>query len=138
MNSNIIRANPNFHNQPRYDYALVKVHGQQCMFVQVLYIFRVTYEEVRHHLALVIPFNVPLNQQMPNRNPNRDRELRLTCVCPRPRESSIFINTDTIIRGALLAEDLSSRAAERLVVNFIDQDMWMWLKTVDLITDVDM
>jgi hypothetical protein len=72
---------------------------------------------------------------MPNRN--RDRELRLTRVLARHRRESVFIDTNAIIRGALLAEDLSSRGAEHLVVNFIDQDMWMRMQSIDLVTNAN-
>ena len=56
---NIIRANPNFHNKPRYDYALVQVEGNECIFVQVLYIFQVQYLEKIYNLTLVLPFDAP-------------------------------------------------------------------------------
>lgn len=130
MDSNIIRANPNFHNKPRYDFALVKVHGNQCIIVQVLYILRITFREVKHHMALVLPFDVP--KLLLNRR--RDTDLRLTRLRPRPRASSLFIDTNSIIRGALLAEDPASQAGEYFVVDFIDQDMWARLKSIELIT----
>lgn len=140
LNSNIIRANPNFHHKPRYDYALVKADdsGKQCIFVQVLYIFRIIYQGVHYHMALVIPFDVP--PHILDHHPNRDTELRLTRVRPRLRGSSILIDTDRIIRGGLLAEDPDSpiTVQERLVVNFIDQDMWMRLKSIELITNANM
>lgn len=110
----------------------MKIYGQQSLFVQTVYIFRLHYNGVHYHLALVIPYDAPLQQ--PRQNPECDRELRLTRLCPRARGSSIFIDTNTITRGALLASDPSSKAAERLVVNFVDQDMWMQLKTTELIT----
>lgn len=139
VNSNIIRANANFHYKPRYDYVLVKAdtNGQgYYMFAQVLYMFRIICKETDSHMALVIPFDARLRAS--DQYPNRDKELRLTRVCPRPRGSSMFIETNRIVRGALLAEDPSSPVAERLVVNFIDQDMWMRLKTIKLIPNANM
>lgn len=87
-------------------------------------------------MALVIPFDVPTHIR--DCHPNRDTELRLTRVRPRPRGSSILIDTDRIIQGGLLAEDPDSPVAECLVVNFIDQDMWMRLKSIELITNANM
>lgn len=80
-------------------------------------------------MALVLPFDVPPAAQ----NRRRDRELRFTRVHPRARAKSLFINTNAIIRGALLAEDRLSNEGEYLVVNFIDQDMWSRLKTMELV-----
>lgn len=81
-------------------------------------------------MALVLPFDVP--RLLVNRP--RDTDLRLTRLRPRQRASSLFIDTNSIIRGALLAEDPSSQAGEYFVVNFIDQDMWSRLKLIELIT----
>ena len=73
-NCNILRANPNFHRRPRYDYALVKVHADECIFVQILYMLRITYKDVNYHMALVLPFDVPRAAI----NRRRDKELRFT------------------------------------------------------------
>ena len=59
--------------------------------------------------------------------------MRFTQVHPRARSASLFIDTNSIIRGALLAADGLSREGEYLVVNFIDQDMWMRLQTLKLV-----
>lgn len=130
-----IRANPNFHNRPRYDYALVKVgeDNSECIIVHVLYIFRIRVKGEEHHMALVLPFDVP--RQISNRN--RDTELRLERIHPRlNRANSIIIDTNTIIRGVLLAEDRSSDRREQHVVSFTDQDIWMRMKTMRLLTHV--
>lgn len=80
-------------------------------------------------MALILPFDIPRAAS----NRRRDRELRFTRVHPRARAQSIFIDTNAIIRGALLAEDGLSEEGEYLVVNFIDQDMWARLKTIELV-----
>lgn len=87
------------------------------------------YDGVDYHMALVLPFDVPRAAL----NRGRDRDLRLTRVHPRARSASIFVDTNSIIRGALLAEDGSSNEGERFVVDFVDQDMWMRLKTIKLV-----
>lgn len=110
----------------------MKIYGQQSIFIQILYIFQLLYDGVHYHLALAIPYDAPL--QEPRQNSEHDVELQLTQVRPRARGLSMFIDTNVITHGALLASDLSLRAAECLVVNFVDQDMWMRLKTVELIT----
>ncbi len=127
--TNILRANPDFHRKPRYDYALVKVQGDQCIFVQILYMLRIKYNNEEYHMALVLPFDVPRAAI----NRRRDNEMRFTRVHPRARSASLFIDTNSIIRGALLAKDGLSNEGDYLVVNFIDQDMWMRLQTLKLI-----
>ncbi|KAF8956124.1 hypothetical protein BDZ97DRAFT_1907300 [Flammula alnicola] len=130
LNTNILRANPNFHNRPRYDYALVKVHGNECIFVQILYIFSIDHVGERYNLALVLPIDVPRMLQ----NRTRDEALRLRRIKPRPRASSLFIDANSIIRGGLLVDDYASDAGEFLVVDFIDEDMWMRMKSTVLLT----
>lgn len=90
---------------------------------------RITYKDIDYHMALVLPFDVPRAAM----NRRRDNELRFTRVHPRARAKSLFIDTNSIIRGALLAADGLSQEGEYLVVNFIDQDMWMRLKNIKLI-----
>lgn len=131
-NSNIIRANPNFQERARYDFALVQIEGNKCIFVQLLFLFSIIYAGKHHQLALVLPMDIPRMQE----NRARDEILKFTRVCPRRRALSAIIDTSTIIRGALLTPDISSRAGEFLVVNTIDEDMWRRLKSIVLQVNV--
>lgn len=127
-NSNIIRANPDFHERPRYDFALVQIDGNECIFIQILFLFSMAYNGTKHNLAVVLPMDAPRMQE----NRARDDALRLTRVSPRRRMHSVVIDTSTIIRGALLTPDISSNAGEFLVVNTVDEDMWRRLESVVL------
>ncbi|KAJ3505987.1 hypothetical protein NLJ89_g7124 [Agrocybe chaxingu] len=129
-NSHILRAYPIFYDKPRYDFALVKLSDdlKKCMLVQIIYPFKIMYNSTTHHLALVIPFDVP---KMPA-NRARDNSLRLTRVHPRRRSDAVVIDTNSIIRGVLLVEDPGSPAGERLLVNFTDEDIWVRMKSVEL------
>jgi hypothetical protein len=80
-------------------------------------------------LALVLPLDVP--RSLTNRP--RDVKLQLTRVQPRRRSSSIVINTKLIVCGALLTRDLMSANGEYLVVDSIDEDFWIRLKSVELL-----
>jgi hypothetical protein len=127
---NIIRANPCFHNHPRYDYVLVQVNGNQCIFAQLLYIFRVRYLENSFDLVLVLPLDAPRLAD----NRGRDQALRLTRVRPRRKVETLIIEANIIVRGGLVAADLASNGGEMLVVDGIDEDMWMRLKSVEFVT----
>ena len=127
--ADILRTNPNFHNRPRYDFALVQIDGNQCIFVQLLFLFSVEFNGRTLDLALVLPQDVP--RSLTNRP--RDVELRLTRVQPRRRSSSVVIDTKLIIRGALLTRDLMSANGEYLVVDSIDEDFWLRFKSVELV-----
>lgn len=86
------------------------------------------YNGTMHRLAVALPMDAPRLQE----NRARDDTLRLTRVSPRRRTHSVVIDTSTIIRGALLTPDISSRGGEYLVVDTIDEDMWRRLKSVVL------
>jgi len=129
----ILRANPNFHGRERYDFALIKVGtttSNDAIFVQILQIFSLNFRGSIISMALAIPLDVNLPCILINRR--RDDQLRLTWVRARPRASAVVINTQSIIRGGLLVKDCSS-PMDFLVVEFVDEDMWIRLKTTNLV-----
>ena len=127
--ADILRTNPNFHNRPRFDFALVQINGNQCIFVQLIFLFSVEFNGRTLGLALVLPLDVP--RSLTNRP--RDVRLQLTRVQTRCRSSSVVINTKLIVRGALLTRDLMLENGEYLVVDSIDKDFWLCLKSVELV-----
>jgi len=129
----ILRANPKFHGQKRYDFTLIKVGtttSNDAIFVQILQIFSLNFRGSVTPMALVIPLDVTLPRVVINRH--RDKQLWLTQVRARPRASAVVINTQAIIRGGLLVKDRSS-PMDYLVVEFVDEDMWTRLKLTQLV-----
>lgn len=90
-----------------------------------------TYQTLTLSLALVLPFDLPRAQE----NRRRDSLLSLTRV--RPRQESVIVDVNTIMRGALLSEDGGSNCGERLVVEATDEDMWLCLKSTQLAVHVN-
>lgn len=135
MQSNLVRANPNFHNRPRYDFVLIKVDEAQHIFAQLVYIFGIQVDEKPYYLALVTPFDA-----VPSLfNRKRDGDLRLTRVRARPRSEAVIISTESIVRGGLLVEDFGSPIdGEHLVIDFIDGDMWWRMKHLTLARKVNL
>jgi hypothetical protein len=128
---NILRANPLFHKKPRYDYALIHFDNGVCYVAQLLYIFGVTSGETTLHLALVQPMDLVLT----NWNQWRDQDLCFTRLRSRPRTAvgTKIISVNSIIQGCLVIKDFSSRVDdEYLLIPFVDQDMWLRMKGLQL------
>ena len=104
--------------------------GNQCIFVQLLYIFQVQYLAKAFNLVLILPLDAPRLTE----NCTRDESLRLTRVRPRRKIETIIIDANIIIRGGLVTPDLSSKGGELLVVDVINEDMWRRLKAVEFVT----
>ena len=131
--TDILRVNPSFHGHPRYDYVLVKVDALHCMFAQLLSIFSVNCEDKTYRMALILPMDRPTLVC----NRARDRTLRLTRVRSRLRHDSIVVDTETLIRGALLTSEHDS-PGEFFVLDTIDDDFWWRMKSVSLTYSVNL
>jgi len=133
MRTDILRINPRFHGHARYDYVLIKVDNNHCMFGQLLEVFGITFRSRKYYMALIIPFDRPV----PLLNRQRDKDLRLKRVRSRRSSESVVVDTETIIRGALLTREDDS-IDESLVLEAIDDDFWWRMKSVKLAQNVNM
>lgn len=126
----ILRVNPNFHGHPRFDFAILNVDSkmQTAVIVQLLFVFQITYHAHNFELALVLPFDAPISRQDRDRV-RRDTALRLKRLHPRRRCEAVLVDVNTIIRGALLTPDPSSEEDDRILVDLVDEDMWMRFKS---------
>lgn len=116
-----LRCNPSFHNRPRFDAALIKTVAGD-IFVRLIYVFAVSVNEQVHPFALVQPLDSPRGVVS-----NKDKALKFYRIRAKPRQASEFIPVRSIIRGALLAPDFS-REGDYLVMDIVDEDMWLRLK----------
>lgn len=64
-------------------------------------------------------------------NQRRDQELRFLKLREKARKAAEFMFADSIVRGALIAEDYAT-PGDHLVVDPVDPDMWVRLKGLNL------
>lgn len=115
-----LRCSPKFHGNPRYDYVILQTDDKR-IFAQLIFVFSITIGQTKYPLALVQPFDDPVESQ------EKDNDLGLFRVRAKPREKSEIFAVGAIIRGALLVKDFDS-VDDYLVVDIIDGDMYFRVK----------
>lgn len=126
----MLRANPDFFHQPRYDFVLIKVYDDVYLFAQLQYIFGITIEEQTYYMALILPLDEPIPR---HERSSDDTDLRLIRLRARARKRAVFINVESIVRGALLTRDHDSNYDDEFfLITAIDQDMWWRNKSLIL------
>ena len=124
-----LRCSPEFHHHPRYDHVLVQVSSNegdnQCkyIFARLCFVFQCSVDGKQYSMALIHPYDAPPGTV----NQRRDRELHFFKLCAKPRASSEFISVESIVRGALVAEDYGTKG-HHLVVDVVDPDLWLHVK----------
>jgi hypothetical protein len=103
------------------------------MLAQLLEVFGITFRGREYYMALILPFDRPV----PLLNRRRDKDLRLTRVRSRKRSESAVVDTETIIRGALLTQECD-HPDEYFILDAIDDDFWWRMKSVSLAYNVNM
>jgi hypothetical protein len=103
------------------------------MLAQLLEVFGITFRAKEYYMALILPFDRPI----PLLNRRRDKDLRLTRVRSRKRLESAVVDTETIIRGALLTQEYD-HPDEYFVLDAVDDDFWWRMKSVSLAQNINM
>jgi hypothetical protein len=116
---------PSFHGNKREDVVIVQTANDQPLFAQLLCVLKISVLGNIYSVALVHKYD----QRIPARErPRKDTDLSLLRVRARPRKLADFIFVDSIIRGAVLAEDYGAEHKdERFVIDAIDTDMFLRL-----------
>lgn len=126
---NHLRVSAAFHGRDRHDFVLVQTHEDKFCFAQLLYLFKITYDDAVYPLALVLP----MDAQVPTSHRARDRDLRFTRIFARPMAAAVVIDVRSISRGALLIKDYGVKDSRTfIVVDVIDADMWWRMKSINL------
>ncbi|KAI5822710.1 hypothetical protein K523DRAFT_317926 [Schizophyllum commune Tattone D] len=123
-----LRCNPNFHHRPRYDCVLLS--RPDPIFARLLYVFTCTFDGKDYPIALVQAYDAPCGHVS-----KVDKELGLVRRRARPRQDTEFVSLHSIIRGAVMIQDLECQEGdEYLLYNYLDSDMF--LRTWRLVPDV--
>ena len=97
------------------------------IFSQLLFLFEIEVAGRRSQQALILPLDERLRYD--RRLQESDRALRLTRVRARPREGSVVVTVESILRGALVVQDLeATQKDEYLVIEAVDEDLWWRMK----------
>lgn len=120
--SDLLRCNPKFHGQPRYDYVIFNDSGGPA-FAQLIYLFVCKAAGQEIPLALV----QGMARGVGGRPRIVDKELGLHRVRMVERKHSRFIPLRSVIRGALLCQDPRNRD-EYIVVDTVDTDMFLRIR----------
>jgi hypothetical protein len=134
--TDILRAHTNFHNHLWYDCILVNAGQGKNFFARLLYIFGIFIKGNTHHLALILPFDVPIPRV---EQPQIDREFKFTQVRACHRRHAVFIYVESIVRGAVLipVHDIEFDD-EFLVFDQLDEDLWMRMKTIKMAVSLNL
>jgi hypothetical protein len=121
--TDILRCNPDFRGNPRFDFAIVQTTNG-FIFAKLVFLFEYTIEDTPYSFALIHPYDAAIG---PRRQ--KDIDLGFYRVRAKPRQSSEFISVRSIVRGALLVEDFG-RDGDHLVIDLVDSDIFLRLKAM--------
>ncbi|KAH6895078.1 hypothetical protein BKA70DRAFT_1570479 [Coprinopsis sp. MPI-PUGE-AT-0042] len=133
--TDFLRMNRNFHSKERYDSCLLNVDDTRVVFGQMVAVLGVMVSNKEHLLAVVLPYDEKLSEQgdlaLQRLRKQRDKDLRFHRLRARNMKKSTVVFAASILRGALLVSDYSCpHGDEYLVVDVVDQDMWLRMKTM--------
>ncbi|KAJ7841566.1 hypothetical protein B0H14DRAFT_3693937 [Mycena olivaceomarginata] len=117
----LLRCNPKFHGHARYDGAIVLTPTGH-IFVQLIYIFKVSTNNKTYPFALVQPMDAPVGVISA-----KEKALKLFRV--RARQASEFIPVRSIVCGAVLVPDSDpERKGDFFVMDVPEGDMFLRLR----------
>ncbi|KAJ6451940.1 hypothetical protein C8R45DRAFT_848162 [Mycena sanguinolenta] len=119
--ADLLRCNPCFHGQPRFDAVLVLTEAGP-IFAQLIYVFEVSVNGKVYPFALVQPLDSPVGAISA-----KDKALKLFRVRAKPRHASEFIPVRSIIRGAVVVPD-SKKSGDFFVMDVQEGDMFLRLR----------
>lgn len=120
--ADLLRCNPRFHGQPRYDHIIFNDKDGHA-FARLIYLFICEAGGLKIPMALI----QDTEKGVGGRRRIVDRDLGFHRVRMAPRNRSRFIPLRSVVRGALLVQD-SQTPTEYVVVDTIDTDMFLRMR----------
>lgn len=119
LESNLLRCNPMFHGQARYDYVIFNDTEGHIAFAQLIFMFT----------CLQVPMALvqPMDKGIGGRPRVVDKDLGFHRVKSSTRDQSRFIPLRSVLRGAMLCKDPAS-LDEYIVVDTINMDMFLRIR----------
>ena len=131
LTTDYLRCSPKFHGHERRDCVLIRTldrnGADKHIFARLMFMFRFRLGERSLDLALVLPMDAPTGNRR-----RTDQDLGFTRVRSRSLAQSEFIPLESVVRGALLVPDFDSRHDDFFVVDYIDHDMFLRIKQLNL------
>ncbi|KAF7354542.1 hypothetical protein MSAN_01366900 [Mycena sanguinolenta] len=121
--TDLLRCNPRFHGQPRFDVVMVLTETGP-IFARLIYIFEASGNGKVYPFALVQPLDSPVGAISA-----KDKALKLFRVRAKPRQASEFIPVRSIIRGVVVARD-SKRDGDFFIMDILNHDMFLRLRNM--------
>ncbi|KAF9783985.1 hypothetical protein BJ322DRAFT_1007764 [Thelephora terrestris] len=122
IKTDYLRCNPKFHGKSRYDFVIVDLPRGR-VFAQLACIFVCRVGRHDYRLALIQALDKSTRQNAKA----VDKELSILRWHIRARSRCEVIPLDSIVRGAVLLEDIKNRG-DYFVIDTLDGDMFLRLK----------
>ncbi|THU90821.1 hypothetical protein K435DRAFT_675329, partial [Dendrothele bispora CBS 962.96] len=126
METDQLRCNPNFYNQPRFDFVMFQKSEGNFSYAQLLYMFDCSVDEKHYPVACIQHYKVVLNRSAV------DRRLGLVRIRKDfSKDAPKFIPIDSVVRGIVApvagsASEIS--VTERFIFDVVDGDMFLRIK----------
>ncbi|KAI0739985.1 hypothetical protein C8Q80DRAFT_1222134 [Daedaleopsis nitida] len=120
--TDLLRSNPDFFKEERYDGVLIQTAGGQ-IFGRLLMMFTCIIGESTYPIALVHPYDASVGST----RSQKDKNLGFYRVRARTRSRAEFFSVHSIVRGALLVPDFG-KDGDFFVDDLVDTDMFLRMK----------
>ncbi|KAH9910296.1 uncharacterized protein BXZ73DRAFT_58728, partial [Epithele typhae] len=119
-----LRCSEQFHNVPRYDYIIYQLSSGHLAFAKMRLVFAISIADTLYPIIYAERLNFP-----PGPRTKIDKELGLHRLTDSTPPQDLFISALSVVRGALVMDDPGHGGLDRLVVDMVDADMFLRLKS---------
>ncbi|KAK6966920.1 hypothetical protein R3P38DRAFT_3143767 [Favolaschia claudopus] len=122
LERDILRCNPSFHNEPRYDSVIFNAEDDPLAMAELALVFRCFLPDgVKLDLAMVRPF----------RRSSWHPKTRTDCPIRERKSGVMFIALEHVVRGVLLCPIFGASREAFYVIDTIDGDMFLRINGIE-------